>query len=258
MSSTLGKSLAILDLFTPHAPVWSADGLTEKLGCSRPTGYRYVRELVATGLLQRIGAGLYSLGPRIIELDYLIRQTDPMLTRGLPILRELVADTGCEAMLAELCGDDQILTTHQEHGVERLRLTFGRGLPLPAVRGCGSKIILAHLPARRLRRIYDTHRAEIAKAKLGRSFEAFRQSLAAMKRTGYVRSTGELDPGFVGYAAPIMDRDGEVLGALIVALSERRLAIVDEARLVRLTTEAAANITDAMRRIAPRRERSAA
>ena len=46
--------LKVLDLFTEQTPALSADEIISKLKYSRPTGYRYVRELVSAGLLVRI------------------------------------------------------------------------------------------------------------------------------------------------------------------------------------------------------------
>jgi len=69
------RTLAILGLFSGERPIWQPDAINAALGYSRPTGYRYVKALVAAGLLHRLEPGLYCLGPRIIELDYQLRQS---------------------------------------------------------------------------------------------------------------------------------------------------------------------------------------
>ena len=90
--------LSVLDLFTSEQPVWTAEEMIAKLGYSRPTGYRYVRELCAAGLLAR-NASKYFLGPRVIELDYQIRQADPLTTSGQEVMKELAGRTGWSATL---------------------------------------------------------------------------------------------------------------------------------------------------------------
>ena len=85
--SSPSRVFAILDLFTEENPVWQPDNINTALGYSRPTGYRYVKELVEAGLLQKISAGNYALGGRIIALDYLLRKTDPILVAADPIMR---------------------------------------------------------------------------------------------------------------------------------------------------------------------------
>ena len=47
--SSLSSALAVLRLFSADDPVWTAERIIERLGYTRPTGYRYVRELVHAG-----------------------------------------------------------------------------------------------------------------------------------------------------------------------------------------------------------------
>jgi DNA-binding IclR family transcriptional regulator len=229
--SSLASSLSVLGLFTEQHPTWSADAINEALGFSRPTGYRYVRELVHSGLVARIAPGTYALGPRIIELDFQIRLSDPLLKAGLPVIQELVESTGCEVNLIGLYGD-HIVTTHQQPGIERLPLSFGRGRPLPAFRGAGSKIIVAHFGKNKLKKLYEAHATQAQQAGLGHDWDSVRAALAQLKKQGHAVSQGELDPGFVGVAAPVFAPDGEILGSVIAALTRHRLGITDLDRLI--------------------------
>ncbi len=229
--SSLASSLSVLDLFSEQHPTWSADAINEALGFSRPTGYRYVRELVASGLVARITPGTYALGPRIIELDFQIRLSDPLLKAGLPVLHELVESTGCEINLIGLYGE-HIVTTHQQPGIERLPLSFGRGRPLPLFRGAGSKIIVAHFAKSKLKKLYDAHADQAQQAGLGPDWDSARAALVQLKKQGHAVSQGELDPGFVGVAAPVFAPDGEILGSVIAALTRHRLGNTDLDRLI--------------------------
>jgi DNA-binding IclR family transcriptional regulator len=245
--SSLARMLAVLDLFTAAQPVWTAEDIIAKLGTSRPTGYRYVRELVAAGLLLRLTGGLYHLGPRIIELDYQIRATDPVLQAGQPIMKALADRTGCDVLLSNIYGE-QVLNVHHEPGIEPLRIKFSRGVPLPLFRGSTSKAILAFLPRSRLKRIYDHHAGEIAQANLGRTWEEFRRSLAPIRRAGVAYSSGELDPPNVGNAAPVFGPDGEVLGSLTLVTLDKRWRLLDQKQVIGLLRDGAREITEAIAR----------
>ena len=243
--SSLSSTLAVLSLFSADDPVWTAERIIERLAYTRPTGYRYVRELVSTGFLVRVASASYSLGPRIIELDYQIRQSDPLLKGGLSIIQDLVAVSGCEVNLIGLYGE-QIVTTHQQHGVERLPLSFGRGRPMPLLRGAGSKIIVANFPRVKLKRLYAGHTAEVQAAGFGADWESFKAAMAALRRAGYAMSQGELDAGFAGVAAPVFTADGEILGSVIVALSRQRLGMTDLERLIALVKSAGQRISESI------------
>jgi DNA-binding IclR family transcriptional regulator len=256
--SSLRRMLAILDLFSQNEPVWTAEDLSARLGYSRPTGYRYVRELVAAGLLIRLTGGVYHLGPRIIQLDHQIRATDPVLNAGAPIMKALAEQTGCHVLLASLYGE-QVLNVHHEPGLEKLKLAFARGVPMPLVRGATSKAILAHLPRARLKRVYERHAKAIAQAKLGRTWEDFRRALTVIRKQGYAYTGGELDPPNVGIAAPVFAADGEVLGSVSFVTLDRRWALLDQAQLVDILREGARRITQAVAAVSsPRPQRKAA
>ena len=79
--SSLSRMLSVLDLFSDQRLQWSAEDISEALQVSLPTGYRYVRMLTESGLLQHSADSQYTLGPRIIVLDHYIRQADPVLER---------------------------------------------------------------------------------------------------------------------------------------------------------------------------------
>ncbi|EJC60918.1 branched-chain amino acid ABC transporter ATP-binding protein, partial [Alcaligenes faecalis subsp. faecalis NCIB 8687] len=62
--------------------------------------YRYLKELCNSGLLIRSPEG-YAPGPRFIEMDLLIREFDPLVSRCRPLLRSLLgwrfSARGCPA-----------------------------------------------------------------------------------------------------------------------------------------------------------------
>jgi len=92
--SSLSKLLSVLDLFGPQTLKIDPDTIAERMGLSRATVYRYVKDLCDAGLLTRVDAGSYGLGPRVIELDWMMRQYDPILLAGRELMHELSAQTG--------------------------------------------------------------------------------------------------------------------------------------------------------------------
>ncbi len=242
--SSLARMLSILDLFGARAPVLSAEEIIARRKYSRPTGYRYVRELVAAGLLVRAPGG-YSLGPRIIELDWLIRRHDPVLTASREAVRELVSRTGCSVTQMGIYGD-RIVTIHHEQGPEPLEISFDRGRPMPLFRGSPSRAIVAFLPRARMQRLFERHRTELSAELRKRGFAAFYEDIQAVRRAGYAVSVGELDPGKVGIAAPVFRRDRSVAGSVCLVLTRLRYDTANAALLVARLKDAAGRISDAL------------
>ena len=242
--SSLSRMLAILDLFGENTPALSAEDIVARLGYSRPTGYRYVRELVSSGLLVR-SAGLYSLGPRIIELDWHIRQSDPVLAASRDIVRELAARSGCSVTQMGMYGD-RIVTVHHEPGAEPLAISYDRGCPMPLFRGAPSRAILAFMPKARLERLFERHAGELPADMRSRGFAALLEDMQTVRRAGHALSVGELDPDRVGIAAPVLRGDRVVSGSLCLVLTTVCYQTANRELLLEMLTDSASRISRAL------------
>lgn len=244
-ASSLTKMLSILDLFTEDSPIWSTTDLIEALRTSRSTGYRYIKALNNAGLLSAVGNGYYMLGSRIIELDLLIRRTDPLLQAAKGVLEQLVTATGHTALLCMLF-QNSVLCIDENLAPLSPKMLFSRGQRRPMFRGAVSKIILAHLPNHRLRSIYSRRQEMIREAGLGDSWDEFREGLAKIRSNGFVKSVGEFIPGNVGIAAPIFNVDGSIIGSIGIACSKDELRDTDMSRVVLSVRRAAKEISQRM------------
>ena len=124
-------------------------------------------------------------------------------------------------------------------------VSYERGRLIPLFRGATSKIILAHLPARTLKSLFMRNAVTIADSGLGRTWDEFRQRLAALRRDGAAVARGELDSGRVGIAAPIFEGQA-ILGSLSFVLPADRTDDNLIGRLAPLTIAGAREIERAM------------
>ena len=212
--SSPGRVLAILQLFSKDRPVWNPDQINELLGYTRTTGYRYVKELVDAGFLKKISTGLYSLGPRIIELDYQLRESDPLLLAAKPILEEISLETGYNSVISELfLNSMQIIDTYRASPQTGLELTYGRGRPRPFLISAAPKILLSGLKSNQLKGVFTHYKEQIKDSEMGPSWEDFRAYLKDVKKRGYYCSYGELEAKIGAVAVPIFNRDGDTAAA---------------------------------------------
>lgn len=244
--SSPARVFAILGLFTHDHPVWQPDEINEALGYSRPTGYRYVKELVEAGLLQKVSAGRYALGARIIELDYQLRQSDPVLLAAMSVMRDLAARSGYDTVLSVLYAGPKVIDIHRASGEKDLELAYGRGRPRPLFRSGAPKILLAWLARGPLLKIYETRAQEIADSGMGTSWAEFRTCLAAIRRAGFYRSSGELEPGIGAMAVPVFNGEGDCVAALALVGRARRIDRESEERLYGWLAQASDAIRDTL------------
>ena len=227
------RLLAVLALFTAAQTQWTVEAAAEALGVSTTTTYRYFKKLTKAGLISPVAGAGYTLGPAIIQMDRLIQANDPVLNGARGVMIDLVgaATEGSTVLLCRLF-HDRVMCIHQIMGRgPQQPVSYERGRLMPLYRGATSKIILAHLPPRTLKALFAHDAGEIVDAGLGASWEEFRRGLAAIRRAGVSVSRGEIDPGRVGVAAPIFDRERAVLGSLSLALPA---ALADETLVKRL------------------------
>ncbi|WP_322012828.1 IclR family transcriptional regulator [Paraburkholderia sp. J12] len=241
--SSIAKLLSILELFTEDRPFLSVEDVARELDCSVPTAYRYLRELVESGMLLRFVGGEYGLGPRIITLDYHLRISDPILKAGQPVMRELVTQSGFDAVMSRWYGDS-LVDTHRETLDAALDLRYGRGRPRPLFLGAAPKAILSTFPKAKLAALFEQYPAEIASGGLGDSLETFRATLHKIRRAGFYLSRGELEPGVCAIASPIfLSEPGEAVAALAIVVPDPRLKYLNIDSLVEAVKDAATRIS---------------
>lgn len=247
--SSITKLLSILELFSEERPFLPVEQVATGLDCSIPTAYRYVRQLVETGLLVRFSGGEYGLGPRIIKLDYHLRVSDPMLIAGQPIMRELTEHSGFDVVMSRWYGNE-IVDTHCETLDNMIERRYGRGRPRPLFLGAAPKAILSTFPKAKLTTVFDLYSSDISKSGLGATLEEFRSSLLKIRRAGFYLSKDELDIGVSAIGAPLfIDDSGEAVGALALIVPTPRLEFVKLERLVESLQEAAVRISQRTRAI---------
>jgi DNA-binding IclR family transcriptional regulator len=244
--NSLEKMIAVLDLFDGAAMEWMPEAMAERLELPRSTLYRYLKVLTDAGLLTSLPGVGYTLGPRVAELDFRMRLSDPLIGASRPVMAELVQDIPGIALLCRRYRD-RVLCVHQEQSVATFRSNYERGRARPLVRGAASRIILAHMPATAVRRIYETNPVMFAEAGLGEDLASLRNALKEIRQRGFDVTQGDLTSGVTGVAAPIFDSRENVLGSLSVTLGEihvpaDRLAFVaDRVRLcARIVTKTVA------------------
>lgn len=245
MNSSFDKGLSVLDFFREGRISAHLEDIVGVLGMSKATTYRYVGSLCNAGLLAPTAGGVYVLGPRIIELDRLIRISDPLLIAGGKVMHEISQRRKINMMLASYYRDS-IMCVDIAWPDGSIPAKFERGKPMSLFRGAMAKVILAHLSPYQLRNVALNHPEEIRAAGLGENWPEFRAQMAKLARDGYAITRAEMMPGGGGISAPIFDPDGKVLGSITFVVAESKFVETDFDQLRRWIVDAAGRITGAV------------
>lgn len=236
--SSLLRMLGTLDLFSTATPSLTVEQIAARLGVPKSTGYRYIQALTKVGLLVRLDRSI-TLGPRIIELDRCIREADPVIRAAAPPMRALADQTGLDVYISKLYGHS-IITVHMEFNNGKPMLYgYGRGRPMPLSRGSSSKALVAFLPAARLRRL---HQEFLLEAEGVPDWDTFYEEAQQIRRQGFCRTSGELNEGNTGIAAPIFGRGRLVVASVTALGTDARLALFDGGAIAELVMRTAQKI----------------
>jgi DNA-binding IclR family transcriptional regulator len=195
-SQTLDRGLTVLELLASRPDGMTAVELAEQLRTARAVVYRLLRTLEVHGMAAQSGAR-YFLGYAVADLA---RQLRPRLQSvALPLLRRLSIETESTALLTVADGDDALVLLTQEPPQSALHLAMREGSRHPLDRGADGVAILAGRPPD------PGEPKEVAKA----------------RKDGYAVTVGELQPGAVGVAAPILVSDWCTASIGVVHLGTR-------------------------------------
>ena len=238
--TSLDRMLSILDLFREDRFQIQSEDVVALAQCSRATAYRYLRSLCACGLLAPAPGGAYVLGSRVIEMDRLLRRSDPLLTCSRDVMTQCSQRTGLNMMLCShyrnqvMCVDTEWIDTSVE-------LLYERGKPMPMFRGAMAKVILANLSPYQLKNLMLEHAQDIRSSGLGQNWKEFKSKLNVIRREGVCVSNSEVMPNLMGIAAPVFDHEGRVIGSVVfVVRPEHAQALGIESLCAQIKTTAQA------------------
>ncbi|MBA2443545.1 MAG: IclR family transcriptional regulator [Rubrobacter sp.] len=238
---SVDRAVSVLELLARRG--WS--GVTEvagELGIHKSNAHRLLATLSDRGMVEqnsetekyRLGFGLVGLASAVTaDLD-VVRYARPVCQRLSERTRETVTLTVLEA--------EEAVIVHQSSSSSSVLGADWSGWRLPLHCTPGGKVLLAHLPEDRQRRV------------LGKPLERFtgntivdpdqlRGQLEDIQSGGYAYTVEELETGLNGVGAPIYRSGGEVVAAMSVAGPAFRLPAEAVPETGRLTRDAATDVS---------------
>jgi DNA-binding IclR family transcriptional regulator len=217
-TNSLTRVLAVLEVFSEARLEWVPEDLMKELGYSRPTLYRYLKILKEAGFLMSTRNAGVTLGPKVVELDYLTRRSDVLVLQGLPHLKQLTERHACTAMLLRWYGN-KILCVASESSAPNPVSSYPRGRPMALGRGAIARSIMAFLPRRQLLPLIERNLGDLRSVGLGNTTEEVATRLKKVRKAGFAVAYGEVTPGAVGIAAPVFDDRRHPIASVCVTIA---------------------------------------
>ena len=243
MIQSVERAAAILIALGSGTPRLGVTEIADRVGLAKPTVYGLLRTLEKHDLVaQDPDTGKYSLGPGVLQLGNAFLDGSELRARSL-LWAEVLAQRAGEAVwVATLSGSRAIVLHHVFRPDNTVQiLEVGAAIPWHA---CAlGHAIAANMPAASYARLVAgeltalTGKTKTTRAALGRA-------MAQVRRQGYAVEDQEATVGDAGIAAPIVNREGSVAGAIgVVGPAERLLAVTAREELARAVAESARGIS---------------
>ncbi len=209
----LGKITDILDAFTLAHPVLSLGEIQHATGIPTSTVQRLVSNMVAEGLLDRVGDRV-RIGVRMAYWAGAAARGVDVLELAGPVLREIRDTTGETAAFfrAEHGYRVCVAVAETRHALRR-EMHVGKIVPLHA--GSAGRVLLAwdHELAERVL----TGPLETLTDYTVTTPQVLRELVGQTRRDGFAITSSERDDGASGLSAPVFAASGETAGALTIS-----------------------------------------
>ncbi|MFH8496128.1 IclR family transcriptional regulator domain-containing protein [Streptomyces coeruleorubidus] len=217
------RGLAVIRAFDAEHPALTLSEVARACELTRAAARRFLLTLADLGYVHTDGRR-FRLTPRVLELGYSYLAGYTLHQIAEPHLEQLVARVRESSSLCVLDGDDIVYVARvPTRRIMSASITVGTRFPA-YVTSVG-RVILAHLPD-------EDVEARLARAELKplttrtvTTPEALRAELRRVRRQGYAVVDQELEEGLRSVAAPVRDRDGEVVAAVNIAVHAGRNSV---------------------------------
>ena len=217
---SVARALEILECFY-NCPELRLTEISKRMGLNKSTVYGIVRTLEAYDFLsQNLDSGKYELGMSIFRLGNNIESSLRALARIS--LGTLVQEFGETANLSVRVGDNNMFLEKLESPFS-MRICTSPGQMFPLYLTAMGKCMLAFLPDDEVKGILSrTSYVQYTKNSLMQP-EEVQKELKVIRSYGYAVDNEEREFGLVCVAAPIFNKQGEVIAALSVSGPTQRM-----------------------------------
>jgi IclR family transcriptional regulator, acetate operon repressor len=241
-TQAVARAIGLLKVFSDAQPEWTLGDLAQVTRLNKTTAFRLLAALEAEGLVTRNPlSGGYRLGVELVALGGCAMRSNPLRAVSRPVLESLAQECDEAATLEVLAGSN-VLIVDEVSSRHPMGMSQDVGSRLPAHATATGKLLLAHagddvlhaclrLP---LARLTDQTIVDLTR---------LHEQLALIRQQGYAVTVGELEPGFVAVAAPVFDRERQVVAAISIGGSSLRLTPESQPQIALLVQMAARQIS---------------
>lgn len=213
----------LLDVLAQHPDPVSLKHLSQLSGLHPSTAHRILNDLVIKRIVERVDAGSYRLGMRLLELGNIVKSRLNVREASIDFMRTLHRRTQQTVNLSVRQGDEIVYIDRafsERSGMQVVRAIGGRA---PLHLTSTGKLFLS-IDDQKLVRAYATRTGLAGNNKNSiTELPKLERELGLVRARGYARDNEELELGVRCMAAGIYDDSGKLVAGLSISAPADRL-----------------------------------
>ncbi|MFI8997350.1 IclR family transcriptional regulator [Streptomyces sp. NPDC053542] len=210
---SVDRAITVLEILAQRDEAGVSEVAAE-IDVHKSTAFRLLGALEARGMVEQAGErGKYRLGFGIVRLAGAVTGRIDITQQGRPVCQRLAEEIG-ETVNIAVMQEHYAINLYQVRGPGAITAHNWVGQLTPLHATSSGKILLAHMPAQERAALLSeagmrkvTPHTLTAKSKL-------EKDLTEVRKRGYSMTLEEFEIGLHAMAAPVWDRDGDVIAAL--------------------------------------------
>jgi IclR family pca regulon transcriptional regulator len=217
---TLAKGLAVLSSFGRHRQTMTLAQAAQAVDLSRATARRVLHTLVGLGYVEQNGRQ-FALSPRIMRLGFAYISSQSWVDRAVPLMKAL-SERFHESCSAAILEGTEIIYVARIPARRIMSATLAVGSRLPAFHSSMGRIQLGFLDDAEIWRRLKSVRLEPLTPATITDLQALHERIREDRRQGFSIVDEELERGLRSIAVPLVERDGQCVGALNLSTHSTR------------------------------------
>ena len=220
--NSLARGFKLLEKLAEAGEPLTLSQIAESMEMTLPTAYRFLYTLQAIEFIEKEpDRKAYRITPKVLKLGYGVFRSSELWNTAHPYLVKASQEYG-ETFNLAILEKDQILYIDRIKTQSILTINLEIGSKLPAYCTSMGRVLLAWLPREEARRRLKINPRKKHTAHTVTKLDALLAILKQVRKNGYSVNGGELASELVSAAAPVLNRQGEAVAALNMAVNAAR------------------------------------
>lgn len=213
---SFARGLEVIRSFNAQSPAQTLSEVAAKTGLTRAGARRILLTLQTLGYVDCTDGKHFALTPRILDLGFAYLSSQPLWNLAMPAM-ETLSESVQESCSAGVLDGTDVVYVVRVHAHKIMSTNLGVGSRLPAFWTSMGRVLLAGLPPAQLQALLAQCPREAYTRYTLTSDADLLAAIAQVRAQGWAVINQELEEGLISVAAPLVNAQGQFVGAINVS-----------------------------------------